>query len=98
MLVVRRQGIGEPIYYPMGTDDPLMLRVGRKIYEEFSTVVILREQVRVMDRIRRYFLDHLRHGRVESWHLKMLRMLLLKRQTPDSHILFRRGNHPQPAP
>ncbi|KAF9789205.1 hypothetical protein BJ322DRAFT_991837, partial [Thelephora terrestris] len=57
---------------------------GRKIYEEFTTVVILGEQVRVTDHVWRDFLDHLHHGRVETRHLKMLRTLLLKRQTADS--------------
>lgn len=59
----------------------MMLQVGRKTYEEFSTVVILREQMRVTDHTWRDFLDHLRYGRVELRHLKMLRTLLLKRQT-----------------
>ena len=74
----------EPLYYPLSADDPTALQIGRKIYEEFSTVVILREQVRVTDHVWRDFLDHLRHGRVEPRHLKMLRTLLLKHRTPNS--------------
>ena len=76
-------GKREPLYYPISTDEPIAFQVGRKIYEEFSTVVILQEQMRVTDHIWRDFLDHLRHGSVESRHLKMLRTLLLKRQTPN---------------
>lgn len=76
-------GKQEPLYYPSGTGDSIMLQVGRKIYEEFSTVVILREQMRVTDHSWRDFLDHLRYGRVEPRHLKMLRTLLLKRQIPN---------------
>lgn len=76
----------EPLYYPISTDDPTALQVGRKIYEEFSTTVILREQMRVTDHVWRDFLDHLRHGRVEPRHLRMLRTLLLKRQTPGSPL------------
>ena len=74
----------EPLYYPVSTGDLTTLQVGRKIYEEFTTVVILGEQMQVTDHVWRDFLDHLRHGRVEPQHLKMLRTLLLKRQTPDS--------------
>ena len=75
-------GKREPLYYPISMDEPIPFQVGRRIYEEFSTVVILGEQMRVTDPTWRDFLDHLRHGRVESRHLKMLRTLLLKRQTP----------------
>ena len=92
----------EPLYYPISSDDKLATQVGRKIYEEFSTVVILKEQMRVTDPTWRDFLNHLRYGRVELRHLKMLRTLLLKRQTkttppplssnttssPDPHLDF----------
>jgi len=73
-------GKREPLYYPIRADEPITLQVGRRIYEEFSTVVILQEQMRVTDHIWRDFLNHLRYGRVEPRHLKMLRTLLLKRQ------------------
>ena len=80
----------EPLFYPISTDDKIPAQVGRKIYEEFSTIVILKEQVRVTDHIWRDFLDHLRYGRVEPRHLKMLRTLLLKRQdasfTPSPNL------------
>ncbi|KAF9782784.1 hypothetical protein BJ322DRAFT_990533, partial [Thelephora terrestris] len=74
----------EPLYYPISTEDPTALQVGRRIYEEFSTVVILGEQMRVTDHVWRDFLDHLRHGRVEPRHLIMLRTLLLKHPHPGS--------------
>ena len=79
-------GKREPLYYPISSTDPMTSQVGRKIYEEFSTVIILQEQMRVTDHTWRDFLDHLRHGRVEPRHLRMLRTLLLKRQTPDSSL------------
>jgi hypothetical protein len=88
----------EPLYYPTSADDPTALQVGRKIYEEFSKVVILGEQVRVTDHVWRDFLDHLRHGRVEPRHLKMLRTLLLKRQTKlFARTLFKYNLLPQPT-
>lgn len=77
-------GKRESLYYPIGTDDKLMSQVGRRIYEEFSTVIILKEQMRVTDHIWREFLNHLRYGMVEQRHLTMLRTLLLKRPTQNS--------------
>ena len=74
----------DPLYYPINADDPIALQIGRTVYEEFSTVVILGEQMRVTDHVWRNFLNHLRHGRVERRHLAMLRTLLLKRQTQGS--------------
>ena len=73
----------EALYYPLDMKDSMDPQVGRQTYEEFSTVVILKEQMRVTDPIWRDFLVHLRYGRVESRHLKMLRTLLLKRPTPN---------------
>ena len=52
-------GKREPLYYPTRTDDSIASQVGRKIYKEFSTVIILREQMRVTDHIWRDFLNHL---------------------------------------
>ena len=72
-------GKREALYHPISTKDSLDAQLGRRIYEEFTTVVILKEQVRVTDPTWRDFLDHLRYGRVETRHLRMLRTLLLKR-------------------
>lgn len=77
-------GKREPLYYPISTKDPMDAQIGRRIYEEFTTVVILKEQMRVTDPIWRDFLVHLRYGRVETRHLSMLRTLLLKRPPVDS--------------
>ena len=75
-------GKREALYYPLDTKDSMDAQVGRQTYKEFSTVVILKEQMRVSDPVWLDFLVHLRHGRVEPRHLKMLRTLLLKRPTP----------------
>ena len=72
-------GKREVLYYPIDTKDTVDLQIGRRIYEEFTTVVILKEQMRVTDPTWRDFLGHLRNGTVEMQHLKMLRSLLLKR-------------------
>ena len=89
-------GKREPLYYPINLTDPMPFQVGRKIYEEFSTVIILQEQMRVTDHLWRDFLNHLRYGRVETRHLKMLRTLLLKRQTPDSSLTYSPNTTPLP--
>jgi len=73
----------EALYYPLDTKDSVDAQVGRQTYEEFTAVVILKEQMRVSDPTWRDFLVHLRYGRVESRHLKMLRTLLLKRPIPS---------------
>lgn len=71
-------GKREALYHPVDMKGSTDAQVGRQTYEEFRTVVILKEQMRVSDPTWRDFLVHLRYGRVESRHLKMLRTLLLK--------------------
>ncbi|RDX55293.1 hypothetical protein OH76DRAFT_1331288, partial [Lentinus brumalis] len=51
--------------------------LGRRIYKEFTTVVILQEQMRVSDPVWRDFLVHLRYARVQQHHIDMLRTLVL---------------------
>ncbi len=50
---------------------------GRLIYEEFNTVVVLKEQMRVTDPIWRDVLVHLRQGEMQTRHIKVLRSLIL---------------------
>ena len=71
-------GKREALYHPLSMKDSVDAQIGRRIYEEFTTVVILKEQMRVTDPTWREFLVHLRYGRVETGDLKMLRALLLK--------------------
>ena len=74
----------EALYHPVNpikdSDDA---KIGRRIYEEFSTVVILREQMRVTDKPWREFLVRLRYGRVQRCDLVMLRNLLLQNSPID---------------
>jgi len=68
----------ESLYFPLDSVlDKTMCQLGRSIYEEFTTVVILRQQVRVTDPVWHDFLRHLRHGRVEDHHMEMLRKLVI---------------------
>ena len=74
----------EALYHPVNlakdSDDS---KIGRRIYEEFSTVVILREQMRVTDQRWRDFLIRLRYGRVQRGDLTVLRSLLLQNSPID---------------
>jgi PIF1-like helicase len=68
----------EALYQPSNMAvDSVDSQIGRAIYEEFNTVVILREQCRVTDDVWRDFLMHLRYGRVEERHLATLRELII---------------------
>ena len=68
------------------------MQIGRRIYEEFSTVVILKEQIRVSDGPWREFLDHLRHGRVEVRDLQILRTLLVQHRPSNQYTTVPRSS------
>ena len=75
----------EALYHPVNlAKDSDDAKIGRRIYEEFSTVVTLREQMRVTDDGWREFLVRLRYGRVERSDLAMLRGLLLPNSPIDA--------------
>ena len=67
----------ESLFYPTHMSDTDDAKLGRMIYEEFKTVVILRHQHRVKDPIWKDFLNHLRKGDVRESHLSMLRELVI---------------------
>ncbi|TFY67448.1 hypothetical protein EVJ58_g1608 [Rhodofomes roseus] len=69
-----------PLYYPNDLADSKETvddEMGRTIYEAFTTVVILREQVRVRDPTWNGFLQRLRAGEVDGDDVEMLRSLVL---------------------
>lgn len=71
--------ISEALYYPANmVTDSVDSQIGRAIYEEFDTVVILRDQLRVTDPVWRDFLTHLRYGHVQEHHLSMLQKQIVK--------------------
>ena len=62
------------LYYPSDqVRDSIDSQLGRAIYEEFSTVVTLKEQMQVTDSVWHEFLQHLRNGHVQERHLSLLR-------------------------
>jgi len=76
----KSQALYHPVNLVKDSDDA---KVGRRIYEEFSTVVVLREQMHVTDQEWRDFLIRLRYGRVRRGDFVMLRSLLLYQSLID---------------
>lgn len=71
-------GATEALYFPShGQRDAVESQIGRCIYEEFNTVVLLKDQMRVHDPEWLDFLRHLRLGQVQEHHIEMLRSLIL---------------------
>ena len=79
-VVVRPPIICYPVNLAKDSDDA---KIGRRIYEEFSMVVVLREQMRITDQGWRDFLVRLRYGKVQRCDLTMLRSLLLQHSPID---------------
>ncbi|PSR77379.1 hypothetical protein PHLCEN_2v7930 [Hermanssonia centrifuga] len=55
--------------------------LGRRVYKEFSTVVILNQQMRVTDPVWRDLLVHLRKGEVKRAHIDCLRTLVISKSS-----------------
>ena len=67
-----------PLYYPSNVEkDNLEDLHGRDIYEQFNTVVCLRQQIRVHDPVWTDLLRHVRYGNCREEHLKLLRSLIV---------------------
>ena len=70
--------IRDALYYPSNPEiDGLSSQIGRSTYEEFTTVVTLKEQRRISDPVWHDFLQNLRRGTVNSDHIRMLRSLVI---------------------
>ena len=67
----------EALYYGSTTQHSTDSRLGRGIYEEFQTVVILRQQYRVIDPTWNDFLRNLRYGRVREEDIETLQKLVI---------------------
>ncbi|KAF8424994.1 hypothetical protein L210DRAFT_796205, partial [Boletus edulis BED1] len=67
-----------PLYYPNNPSlDTAEEMMGRSIYEKFTVVVRLKQQVRVTDKDWNELLQHVRHGNCRSHHIAMLRSLII---------------------
>jgi len=70
-----------PLYWPCKPDkDNEMEILGRKLYEQFDTVVRLKTQVRVTDAEWVEILQHVRHSNCKERHLNTLHSLILTDQ------------------
>jgi hypothetical protein len=82
-------GPTQALYYPIdAARDSVDSKIGRMIYEEFSTVVVLKEQKRVTDAVWLDFLRHLRVGNVQEHHLAMLRSLIVGQDDSGAAVDF----------
>jgi len=79
------QPIRDALFYPSNAETDSTL--GRKIYEEFSTIVILKEQKRITDAVWHDFLQHLRNGSVDDKHILMLQTLIIGKRV-DLNVDF----------
>ena len=59
--------------------DSIEHQIGHRIYKEFTTVVILKEQMHVIDPIWQDFLEHLHYGHVQEKNIQTLHRLVFGR-------------------
>ena len=69
--------------------DSIECQIGCTIYEEFQTVVILKEQMQVTDTIWHDLLVHLCHGRIQERHIQILCSLVLHRSQTKEPVDFK---------
>ena len=86
--------VGRPIrdalYYPSNAEtDSLGYQICHVIYEEFTTVVTLKEQKRVSDPVWHNFLQSLRRGTVNAAHIQMLRSLVIEKNSSHADDFVR---------
>ena len=74
-VVARRSA---PLYWPADsrhdTEDDVL---GRKLFEQFTTIVQLNQQIRVRDNIWQDVLQHVRHGNCRQQHIDSIRRLII---------------------
>jgi len=74
--VVARQSA--PLYWPVDSrhdsEDDIL---GRKIFEQFTTVVQLKEQIRIRDATWLDVLQHVRHGKCRQEHIDIIKRLII---------------------
>ena len=69
------QPFSSALYWPLDLlKDSIDSQLSHVIYKEFSTIVILKEQMHITNHV---FLQHLSHGQVQEWHISLLRSLII---------------------
>ena len=79
---------GKPLYWPIDpAKDNAEESLGRMLYEQFKTVVRLKEQVRVIDPEWLDVLHHVRNGSCRAKHIEILRSLIISKSTcPETNF------------
>jgi PIF1-like helicase len=72
--------LSEALFYPIGLFDSTESKLGRMIYEEFSTVVILKEQHRIEDVGWKELLERLRQGDIRDEDIALLRSRVISQR------------------
>ena len=76
---------GEPLYKPIDSvQDTMDSQIGRRIYDEFTTVVVLQKQNRVTDTAWKELLSRLRVGEITDHDVKIVKSLVLTPQSMTS--------------
>ena len=70
-------GLQDALYVPVAPGNTEDQKLGRHLYEEFKTVVILTEQMRIIDPEWCDFLRKLRHGEAQKSEVETLQKLVL---------------------
>ena len=71
-------GRAAPLYYPNNAHfDSTDAMISRELYEQFHTVVRLRQQIRVVDPVWADLLQHVWYGNCKKNHLDLLRSLII---------------------
>jgi hypothetical protein len=87
--VVARQSA--PLYWPVDSirdsEDDVF---GRKVFEQFTTVVQLKQQIRVRDAVWHDVLQHVRYGNCQHQHIDEIRKLILTNRScpPTNYDVF----------
>jgi len=70
--------VGKPLYWRSNpSKDNNKELLGRQLYEQFTTIVRLKEQVRIQDPEWLDLLQHIHRGSCQAQHIEMLRSLII---------------------
>jgi hypothetical protein len=72
----------EVLFSPVEPLDSVDSQLGQAIYDEFKTVIILKQQHRITDTTWKKFLTHLRNGNVQRENIQMLKKQVIS--NPDT--------------
>ncbi|KZV78438.1 hypothetical protein EXIGLDRAFT_578011, partial [Exidia glandulosa HHB12029] len=83
---------GRPLYWPSDASLKEEEKIGRQLYEQFETVVILKQQMRTDDPVWRGFLGRLRHGACNRQDEELLQTMNMRSAQYDTTDLGEEWN------